>query len=263
MQGATSMTTQAGVEQGRRRMPLTGAVNFRDLGGYVTIDGKVTAWRRLFRSDSLAELTDDDIPQVNALGLRRIFDLRAPEERRTRPSRMPASERTQVHEPGFYLNRTDDLLEIVNRNAASAENVVEVLKDIYRQALIKDIDAFREAIDLFINSNEFPTLVHCTSGKDRTGIFIMLILTIIGVPRETIIYDYMLTNEYQRDIAFMLGPRANPSAVRAVKSARRDFLSAAFDTMDDVWGGEERFLSQGLELSEGQRREFKAQLLEG
>jgi protein-tyrosine phosphatase len=263
MEGATSMTDQASVDQGRRRMPLTGAVNFRDLGGYVTVDGKVTAWRRLFRSDSLADLTDDDIPQIDALGLQRIFDLRAPEERRIRPSRMPASERTQVHAPGFYLNRTDVLLEIVNQNAVSVDNVVEVLKDIYRQALIKDIDAFREAMDLFIKSSNFPALVHCTSGKDRTGIFIMLVLTIIGVPRETIIYDYMLTNDYQRDIAFMLGPQANPLAVRAVKSARRDFLSTTFHAIDDVWGGEERFLSRGLELSEAQRRELKTQLLEG
>lgn len=145
----------------------------------------------------------------------------------------------------------------------SADNVVEVLKNIYRQALIKDIDDFREAIDLFISSSDFPTLVHCTSGKDRTGIFITLIFTISGVPRETIICNYMLTNDYQRDIGFMLGPQANPSAVRAVKSARRDFLAATFDTLDGVWGGEERFLSEGLELSEAQRCELRTQLLEG
>jgi protein-tyrosine phosphatase len=257
------MTNQVSVGERRRRLPLTGAVNFRDLGGYATIDGKVTTWGRLFRSDSLADLTEDDIPQIDALGLRRIFDLRAPEERRTHPSRMPASELTRVHEPGFYLNRTDDLLEIVNRNAAPAEKVAEILKDIYAQALLKDLDAFRDAIELFIDSNEFPTLVHCTSGKDRTGIFVMIVLTILGVPRATIIDDYILTNEYQRDITFMLGPRSDPLAIHAVKSARPDFLAAAFDTIDKAWGGEERFLSKGLGVTESQRRQLKTQLLEG
>jgi protein-tyrosine phosphatase len=257
------MTTLTNVTQGQRRLPLTGAVNFRDLGGYATVDGKVTAWRRLFRSDSLAELTQADVDQIAALGLRRIFDLRAPEERLIKPNRLPVSELTGLHEPGFALNRTDDLLEMLKQKTLSADRVVAFMTNIYRQALIEDIDYFRNAFDLFLRSNEFPALVHCTSGKDRTGLFVMIIFLIIGIPRETIITDYKLTNQFQRDISFMFQSGVNPEALNAVRSARQEFLTASFDTIDNIWGGEEVFLSKGLELTSDHRDMLKEQLLVG
>lgn len=256
------MSILASEQDRQRRLPLTGAVNFRDLGGYPTTDGRTIAWQRLYRSDSLADLTADDIEVISALGLKRIFDLRDTEERQRRPSRLPVTAVANWHQPGFMLSGGNDLIRGINQDTITPTEAAEKLKSMYRTALVANLADFRNIILLLLQDEEFPALVHCTSGKDRTGILVMILLMLLGVARDHILEDYKLTNSYQRDLSFMLSARANPETVSAVRSARPEFLQATFDTIDQTWGGTDGFLNNGLGITEKQRDALRTRLLQ-
>lgn len=76
-------------KQNSRRIELIGAYNFRDAGGYYTIKGQTTSWRKLFRSDTLTKLTKSDLGHVEKLNIQIIIDLGSKEERVSKPNRLP------------------------------------------------------------------------------------------------------------------------------------------------------------------------------
>jgi protein-tyrosine phosphatase len=115
-----------------------------------------------------------------------------------------------------------------------------------------------------------PTLVHCTGGKDRTGFAAAIVLRALGVPEETVFEDYLLTNVYtaneiERNLMLLrvyLFFRTKPEAIRPLLGVRRDYLEAAFDTIDERYGSLEAYLREGLGVSDEELAQMRAQLLE-
>lgn len=246
-----------------RLTPLTGAVNFRDLGGYRAADGRTVKWGRLHRSDSLAELTDEDVSTLRALGLRSLVDLRHASERRHKPNRFGLHGEPRTHAIGFFPHGSEALLAGVRQRTLSKRAAHALLREVYRQLPVVHAADYARLMKLLLLPEALPALIHCTSGKDRTGFGVAAVLLALGVPRETIVEDYLLTNQHRRDLSFIVGTEVDPDVLDIVKAAHPDFLQAAFDVIDGHWGGTEGFLRRGLGLTDEQQSRLQDLLLDG
>jgi protein tyrosine/serine phosphatase len=163
---------------------LVGAYNFRDLGGYPAIDGRITARGRLFRSDTLHRLTEGDLEVLRQLDLAAVIDLRtSAEQERTGRGLL-------AEEPIRFLHAS--VLQEEGGESADGPTLDQLGEryvwylDVGRQALVA-------ALTLVADPQSYPLVFHCTAGKDRTGVLAALVLDIVGVRPEVIIEDYMLT----------------------------------------------------------------------
>ena len=243
-----------------RKLPFTGAHNFRDLGGYKTEDGRTVKWGKIYRSDNLHSLTDEDLKYMKRLNIKSVVDFRSLEERESEPDRLNP-DMTQVLLPiNFQPKELDD---------DSIKNIIKDLTfgDLDSSNLLRDfniviVEEFAEEYKNFfryiIENNAEPLVIHCTAGKDRAGFASAMILTILGVPREKVIEDYLLTNTYVKDhvddkmleIELKTFFRADTDNLRKINLVEERYIQAAFDTIDSKWGGMDRYISEALNLNE-------------
>jgi len=174
------------MDDAHRLLPLVGAYNFRDLGGYPTTDGRSTRWGRLYRSDTLHELTDEDLVVLRDLDLVSVIDLRTPTEVE-RSGRGPLGA-----EPVRYVNLSVLAEEGGERQAAPATRVADTAER-YLSYLEMGRDALVGSFHLMAERESYPLVFHCQAGKDRTGVVAALVLACIGVDRRAIVDDYVLT----------------------------------------------------------------------
>jgi len=187
-----------------RLVPLEGSFNFRDLGGYPGRDGRSIRWGRLYRADALHELTAEDVDRLRDLGLRTVIDLRT-ERELARSGRGPlepedvAFHHLAVVQEGLRDGGTPD-------GAAEGESVAapapagDDLADRYLWYLDVGQASLVQALSLLGGEEHYPLVFHCAAGKDRTGVLAALVLEILGVGREVIVADYVVTGERLRFI---------------------------------------------------------------
>lgn len=169
---------RANLEDPRRRIELPGVLNLRDVGGYPVAGGGSVRWRTLFRSDALHGLDAAGAATLAGLGVRTVLDLRTQTEADLAPSPMAGR---VTHRPLI-----EDLLALPAPDLAG----------IYWYVIDERGDAIAAAIGELSSDDAFPALVHCTAGKDRTGVIVALILAVLGVPDDVIAADYALSAMY-------------------------------------------------------------------
>lgn len=172
----------------RRRIDLPGVLNFRDVGGYPVAGGGSVRWRTLFRSDALHRLDAAGAATLDGLGLRTVLDLRTQAEADLAPS--PVRGRV------IHLPLIGDLQELPVPTVPESPGSGLDLSTIYRYFVDECGDRIASAITELTTDDAFPALVHCSAGKDRTGVVIALILAVLGVPDEVIAADYALSASY-------------------------------------------------------------------
>ncbi|HXW35222.1 MAG TPA: tyrosine-protein phosphatase [Acidimicrobiales bacterium] len=191
------------MSQPQRLLPLVGAYNFRDLGGYPAKDGKFTRWGHLFRSDTLHELTAGDLEVLRELGLETVIDLRTPAEVEQVGRGILASE------PMKYVNlsvlgegrltdagvsdQQEGEPEAVGEAVAAPQVTGDEIAERYLSYLDVGLGALVEAFEILTDESHYPLVFHCAAGKDRTGVLAALVLDCLGVDREAIVDDYVLT----------------------------------------------------------------------
>jgi protein-tyrosine phosphatase len=241
-----------------RHFNLTGASNFRDLGGYAGKDGRTVRWRHIFRSNHLGHLTEADIAVLRGLGLKSAFDFRGAEER---SAAVCAIGEIAVHslpvEPTVVAALRGRL---AGGTALSHSDGIEVMRESYVGYVRQNTGRYRSLFAHLLGDSA-PLVIHCTAGKDRTGFACALILHALGVSEEVIAEDYLLTNRfYRRD------PSASsdlPDDVRQVLgSVQAPFLAAAFDAVRTDYGDLESYFADGLGLGRGERAALEARYLE-
>lgn len=181
-----------------RLVPLEGARNFRDLGGYVGAAGRRVAWGRVFRSDHLSELTDGDRAALDRLGVRTAVDLRGPHEHASAPSSLVDGgpiERIDLPVADGSVDGVP-LRELVATKAIDGFTVEEMIV-LYTTLLEDHADTFAAVLALAADAGRRALVYHCTAGKDRTGLASALLLATLGVGDATILDDYELTNRYR------------------------------------------------------------------
>ena len=166
-----------------RHITLEGAVNFRDLGGYATTDGHLTRWRALFRADGLGELTEPDLDIVRDLGIRTVVDLRSGTEVEQSRFNVEAHPVTFHHFP--FIKALPDAEDFARAPGFLGTQYTEMLDEATPQII--------GALSALAAPDARPAVFHCTAGKDRTGLLSALVLSLLGVPEETVIADYALS----------------------------------------------------------------------
>ena len=242
-----------------RHFNLTGASNFRDLGGYAGKDGRKVRWRHIFRSNHLGHLTDADIAVLRGLGLKNAFDFRGAEERSAAAC---AIAEITVHSLPVEPTVVAALrARLAGGKALSPTDGIEVMRESYIGYVRQNTERYRRLFAHLLGDSA-PLVIHCTAGKDRTGFACALILHALGVPEDVIAADYLLTNRfYRRD------PSASndlPDEVRQVlSSVQAPFLTAAFEAVCADYGDLEQYFSDGLGLGAAERDALQARYLEG
>jgi protein-tyrosine phosphatase len=180
----TAEDMMVGMEVDDRVLPLVGAYNFRDLGRYPTAAGQLTVWGRLFRSDTLHELTLADLNLLQRVGLAGVIDLRTTAEVERAGRGLLAEEPIRYLHASVLQEEGGETIAAPSGDDAS-ERYLWYL-DCGREALVA-------ALEMVADPQSYPLVFHCTAGKDRTGVLAALVLDLLGVRREVIVEDYMLT----------------------------------------------------------------------
>lgn len=249
--------------------------NFRDFGGYAGAGGRRVQNGLLYRSGHHANATDDDLATVAALDLALVVELRRPAERRRDPARRPAGGRAVVIEHAGPLDMAQvnaPHLAFLAEPDISSDVIVQRMVSSYRayptdphyRALHRDY--FARLADL-----DGPVLIQCHAGKDRTGVLCGLTQHLLGVSREDIYADYLLTNRYSRAdrrAAQMLqefqethGRPISEALVRQLMAADAAYLEAYFGELDGSHGGPDAYLEQVLGVTPAMREAIRARLL--
>ena len=220
-----------------RFLPLTGARNVRDLGGYLAADGRTVKWGRLIRAGDLDRLTDDDLRLLCELELKTIVDFRRIPEADIAPDRVPETV-TKVlampMDPGDFK-----LAEVIDHKPGSW-----IMEEVNRSLATDYREDFSRFLSLLTEEGTTPIVFHCSAGKDRTGFAAMLILAALGVGDRTILADYLLSNEGlgdRYDDLVSQNPRLAP-LVRVEAS----YLEAGIEIINQRYGGLESYLTKEL-----------------
>jgi len=241
-----------------RGLHLATAPNFRDVGGYRTADGQWVKPGLIFRSDQLNRLSDRDLAAIDALGPSLVVDLRTQSERDREPDRIPPRGRALVLDVAADASGTlgGDMRQAQAAIASGrgAEMLVSANRDFV--TLPSARAAYTALLRRLIDGGQEPVIYHCTAGKDRTGWATAVILTLLGVPRETVMEDYLRSNAYlqaKNDATMKAlaasGAGINPAFLEPVLTVRPEYLQSAFDEVDRKYGSMEAYARDGLGLS--------------
>lgn len=261
-----------------RSLRLSGAPNTRDLGGLKTIDGRTICPGRLIRSGALGLLTQHDIAALQALPLRKVVDFRTEREIQEKPDlEIPGA--VQIHCPilpqltGVTRELGDDGIPAYFRMAMEiGMNAETWMAGLYLPLVESEYSQqhYREFFQILLKHTEGALLYHCTIGKDRVGVGTMLVLSALGVDRETIMEDYLLTTPFTEQnrrtvcaeaLAYTDDPAAQ-FALEAFESARQSYLDAAFQSIEQHFGTVDAYLSEVLEIGSQEREALRTLYLE-
>jgi len=224
-----------------RSLNLSGATNFRDLGGYRGHEGRPLRWRRLFRSDQLAGLTAQDRAVLAELGVSRAFDFRGLDERAAASYQLPGVAQHPLPIEPTVVQSLRALLEAGRQ--VTAQDAIELMQQTYRAFVHDGAPRFAELFRHLV-AHDAPLVFHCTAGKDRTGFAAALILHALGVDREVVREDFLLTNVLYRRPPTVAQTEAPQEVLEVLWQVRAEFLDAALHVVDVDYGGADLYLER-------------------
>jgi protein-tyrosine phosphatase len=259
-----------------RHVALDGAVNVRDIGGYRTAYGLEVRRGLLFRGDALSQLSPADVDRLGQLGLRAVIDFRTPGEvLLSGTDRAPYGvELASLPVGGGDLGSLYELIASGDHDRQRRElgggRAALLMVEINRGFVAdgRQREAFGAALRLVCSPGRLPLLYHCSSGKDRTGWMTAIVHAALGVPRELVLRDYLLSNDFHRTgyqkLRFDLvtsGIVDDPELLRPIMEQNAAYLSAAFEEVDRRYPSFGAFLTRGLDVSEALLGELRRGLL--
>ena len=181
----------------KRHYPFAGCFNFRELGGYPAADGRQLRWGRYFRAGRQDRMTKADLEQLAQLGIRSQIDLRGTQEIRVQGvGPLQATGAAYHHVPVIPEGGSATLSNLVGDSHISGKR--------YLAYLAFGPNTWQRLFSIFADPEQHPVLVHCTAGKDRTGVTTAFLLSVLGVDRSIIEADYGLTNrDRERQVDFL------------------------------------------------------------
>lgn len=269
---ASQLPAQA--RESARLLPLAGASNARDLGGYATTDGRTVKWGMLYRSAALNGLTEGDIAYLERLNLQQIVDFRSPVEIQAKPDRLsPALQQRWRSIPIRIADWKEDpaFIERLLRGDTEGLQLDDLLVRINQQIIADYTPAIRTWMHSLLNGDPAAAhLFHCSSGKDRTGLAAAVLLRSLGVPMAVVERDYLATNEFlaaqntqsRLKLRVFSLLRTDSAVIQPLLEAQPRYLQAAFAEIDKEFDSFENYLVAGLGLDHGRQQALKARFLE-
>jgi protein-tyrosine phosphatase len=249
-----------------RVLPLEGGRNFRDLGGYRTADGRRVRWGKLFRSGSLAGLTRADWEHLAARGVRAVCDFRSTRERESEPVLLTEHPHISYWARDYHTSFAE-LRTLLRAEFASGEAARQAMISGYRELPFDQSSGYR-ALFGYLKAGHVPLIFNCSAGKDRAGTAAALVLAALGVPRATVLEDFLFTNEalnlhqvFAGRPGMTLG-RLPPEVIFAILHADPDYIGAALESIEARHGGVDGYLRDELDVSAHELAQIRAALLE-
>lgn len=262
-----------------RVLPLEGGVNFRDLGGYLTADGRAVQWGKLFRSGSMTDLTGADFQYLSQLQIKTMCDLRAREELAEEPTAVKS-----FAAGAQYLTRDYLMSDLMSRQGSlrmdqlkTAADATQMFKGFYQSGPIVFKQQLKQMFAQLL-AGQTPLSMNCSAGKDRTGIAAALVLTALDVPRATVVMDYALSEKVYdfagRSMRKALKARraqkpvaANPlstlpaEVLDVLMSTKPVFIEAMFSKLEQDYGSVQQYFKQELGLDDAQLQQLRQMYL--
>ncbi len=229
----------------QRLVPLRGVSNLRDLGDYMTADGRRVRRGQVYRSAALDKIDDADIDAFLALGLRTIVDFRSPQERDVAPYRRPAGCQAAVHTLEIVSGVGPAMRDLMQSGQATPDAYRALLIQGYRGYVRDHTESYRALFARLLDPTAYPVLFHCSAGKDRTGMAAALLLTALGIDFDTVRADYLLTNEHWHGNS-PFAQSAPPDLVSTIIRADERYLDAAFAAIAEDHDNVDAFLESRL-----------------
>jgi len=234
------------------RIKLKGVHNFRDIGGYDTCHGQKVKTGMIYRSGGLSKLRKTDIQKIKGLGIKLVIDLRSEQEREYQPSRLQENDFLRIENLCFSHTKTD--LKALYQKTLSGKqsnfNFHEFFLAEYRAYVTQHNGELEKIFELLLDGNNYPILIHCNGGKDRTGTVTAMIHMALGVAKEHVFHDYMLSQEHLKrfikkmtlKIRLFSFFQANIAQLTPLLDTNSIYLQEALDTIDDHHGSVDSYL---------------------
>lgn len=254
---------------------LESAPNFRDLGGHWTRDRRRVRRGVVYRSELLDRLSAQDLDHLATLGIRVVCDLRHGEERSRRQNRWPeGAELRSIGEApteGLEAVQPDNLMRRLVAPDFEPQEAMAVLQQAYARMPYTLAPQLRAVCGHLISPDCEPLLIHCTSGKDRSGFIAAALLAALGVAMEDIMEDYMLSKRHtpldliRGNLKGALGDDLSEARLNVLvdlATVHPSYLSAAFSEITAQFGNFDSYLHDYIRLDERQHRVLQMRLLE-
>lgn len=270
----TNSDTLIGAE---RRLPLTNLYNCRDMGGYLTADGRLTTWGKVFRSDALHQIDEKERAYIECMDIKRIIDFRSPQEIDKDPNK-PISTSEMVN-----FNPHADIAQQASTHSVSkkdkekiAQLEIMVQTDEGRAKLIKNrnimikqmeqlvlgehaIKAYKLFFKNLLQDDVTPMIFHCQGGKDRTGWAAALFLGALGVEKAQIYQDYLLTDKMNaprnaKRMAIYKKYTNNEDVLAflaSLQQTKKEYLDGAYKALEERYGTITNYLRVELQVDKG------------
>jgi protein-tyrosine phosphatase len=262
-----------------RHISLEGQSNFRDIGGYMTSDGRSIKWMKVFRSGRLSGLSGADVGRLDELGIKTVVNfLTADEIKADGPGRLP--EGVSEIRLSMEAGNMNDLTHIVNEARQTGDFSAvspEVNPDIHRILITEGRENYAELLKIVSKPENWPIVFHCSHGIHRTGTATAILLSALGVPWKTIREDYLLSNKYRHN---EVGPRleqlkktyadnrgipaeeVDTTNMEAFYIIQGEYIDASLEQAIRDYGSMEAYISDGLGISDEEIVKLRSELLE-
>ncbi len=264
------------------KIEFEGMSNVRDLGGLIGYNGRKLKMGRVIRSDNLSSATIKDAEKLQSYGLKAIIDFRTDDEIENSPDRT-INGAVWIKNPILKSLTTGITREKPKKPLSLAEILVNFSKELGKNGvswlaslyipLVSDefcLNGYRSFLNVLKDNKEGAVLYHCSAGKDRVGVGTLIFLSALGVSRQDIINDYLLTNESYASIikeAQALGKEMGVSqeiidTIEPLSGVDLSYINTALDVIDNTHGGMDSFLKNQLGLDEHFLDELRENYLE-
>ncbi|MEH7552491.1 tyrosine-protein phosphatase [Bacillus altitudinis] len=244
--------------------------NFREVGGLQTTDQMVIKQGMIYRSADLSRLTKQDILTFSTLGIQTVCDLRTSSERKSHPPKIMEHDKI-VHipmQPDSMMPSKWTMFRMLIAEGKSL-SFTPIMKDVYQSMLYERKKEIQQLFTLLSDEKNYPLMLHCTSGKDRTGFLSALIQLAAGVPVHTVLSEYMRSNEgvkmlvkrQERFVRMMSLYRVSKEQIQPLLGVQQDYLEDVLNEMMDTYGNAERYLVEACDVPKAQLLKVKNILL--
>lgn len=261
-----------------RRLPLKNLYNCRDMGGYLTKEGRLTSWGKVFRSDALHQIDDVGQAYIERMGVKRIIDFRSPEEIAKDPNKSiltsksfnfnPHADVAQQASTQSVSKKDEDKIIQLEKMVKTEAGRAQLIKN--RNVMIKQMEqlvvgenaikAYKQFFEILLQNSVTPLIFHCQGGKDRTGWAAALYLGALGVGKEQIYQDYLLTDKMNaprnaKRMAIYKKYTDNEDVLAflaSLQQTKKDYLDGAYTTVEEHYGTLEKYLKEVLEIEASQ-----------
>jgi len=240
-----------------RHIDIPGGYNIRDLGGYTSRDGGHIRWRKIFRAGLITHIKAEGDELMKELHLTTICDFRAIDEQAANPDLW--FELDKLNRLSFPVGdgRPDKLEWLKTENLIDGDG--HHLYKSNRSYVTTHQSKFRSFFEILLDEKNYPLLFHCTAGKDRTGFASVLLLSALGVDWDTILEDYLLTNQYLEEFAEATSKRIAKESgvaqplVKSIFQARESFLKGALDAIQESHDSIDAFLEKEIGIGKSEK----------